>query len=514
MNTVTIPNRPFSSDIITGLMLPDGIFEATLGKQNLNAHFTNSGSSDESNVRIFFESGSHPAISVTPFTHNISTLASGSSRVLGWNADFSGVPAGTYFVSFIVETNSGTQRVIKKIFVTRVQFDSSSKTFQAETPEGLLEVRFQDLISPNNICCRKRKRRSQKDDQDAVERFNAFGELFSGHNPEFEFCPPGYLPLNLEATVTPKPPFNGQYGDLPFEDPWWKVLLCIITVILLIAAAIVAAETGGSITVTGGTGGGSGSGGSGTSGSCCGVSASGSSSSYVVAGLVAAAAAAATIAAASDVRDPVRRGQDNTLPNSGELTVAEKLKMTFVYPEPIALGKPFMAGLKWEYTRVTDKNTYTYSASDMNKNIHVLSEYKIEAPEVVRRYQKEKFEVRATFIDGEGRTLKGNQLFVQCFLSGPNGEFRKFLLQDDGVFPDRKPSDGIYTGEFDFLREEVPEGLWRYFVIAQDVNHATPDMKPEEAAQIIGGLVITHQLVITFDDDECPFVPDGHVNVI
>jgi hypothetical protein len=51
-------------------------------------------------------------------------------------------------------------------------------------------------------------------------------------------------------------------------------------------------------------------------------------------------------------------------------------------------------------------------------------------------------------------------------------------------------------------------------VIAQDVNNAQPDMSPEDAAQIIGGMVLTNQLVITFDQDECPFVPDGFVNVI
>ena len=33
-------------------------------------------------------------------------------------------------------------------------------------------------------------------------------------------------------------------------------------------------------------------------------------------------------------------------------------------------------------------------------------------------------------------------------------------------------------------------------------------------AQIIGGMVLTHQLVVTFDQDECPLVPDGHVMVV
>jgi len=78
--------------------------------------------------------------------------------------------------------------------------------------------------------------------------------------------------------------------------------------------------------------------------------------------------------------------------------------------------------------------------------------------------------------------------------------------------PDEKPGAGIYTGRRHFSQKSA--GLWRYFVLAQDVNHATPDLDPEEAAQIIGGMVLTHQLTITFDQDECPFVPDGYVMVV
>jgi hypothetical protein len=245
------------------------------------------------------------------------------------------------------------------------------------------------------------------------------------------------------------------------------------------------------------------------------VEASGGSSSYVVAGLVAAAAAAATAACASDTRDPFQRGRDNTVPAQGEVTISEKVNLAFIYPEPIALGKPFKAGLKWDYTRVTSgPASYTYSASDTNTNAHVLSNYRISAPEVIHYYQREPFLIKAEFFDKDGRQLKGNQLFVQCFLVGPNGEYRKILMQDDGIYPDEKPSDGTYTGIYHFEADKNPRGLWTYYVIAQDINNANPDMKPEEAAKIIGGIVLTHQLVITFDEDECPFVPDGHINVL
>jgi len=39
-------------------------------------------------------------------------------------------------------------------------------------------------------------------------------------------------------------------------------------------------------------------------------------------------------------------------------------------------------------------------------------------------------------------------------------------------------------------------------------------MEPEEAAKIIGGMVLTHQLTINFDAGECPLVADGHVQMV
>jgi hypothetical protein len=514
MNAVAIPNRPFSTEIITGLLLPDGLFEALLGKQRINAHFKNTDAAAANGLQIYIESVSHPGIVVTPVTHHVSQLAGGAARALSWEADFSAAPAGVHYVSFVVQDAGGKRRVIKKIFVTRTHFDAATKTFHSETPEGMLSVRFSDLIGPKDQCCGKKRNPTENNqhDRDLGSMINALGKLFQGHDPDFIACLPGYLPSSLDLVVTPTPPFPGQYGDLPFEDPWWKVILCLIAVLLLIGAAIAGAVSGGgSVTVSGGGGGGTG--GTGT-GSCCGVTASGGGSSYVVAGLVAAAAAAATAAGLSDIRDPMRRGQDNTLPLPGELTTAEKLHVDLSYPEPVALGRPFAVEADWKYTRVTTGNTYTFAAQDTTQNVHVLSSYKIQAPDVVYRYQGGSFVVRAQFFDKEGEQLRGEQLFVQCLLVGPNGEFNRFLLQDDGLSPDDKPSDGTYTGAFSFRSEKQATGLWLYYVIAQDINNAQPDMKPEEAAQIIGGMVVTHQLTIDFTGGECPFVPDGHVNVI
>jgi hypothetical protein len=470
------------------------------------------GGAPVANASVYVESVSHPGIVVTPRTYAVSNLAPDASRVLAWDANFTGVPSGVHFISFIEEDAGGRNRTIKKIFVTNVQFDPSTLIFSADTPEGTIQVRLQDLVGPKGACCPTPRDphlgRSLVGEGQIIAQV---ARLFEGHRTDFPFCMPGYLLHEFDVAITPNPPFSGQHGDLPFQDPWWKILLCIIALILLIAAAIAEAVGGsGSIRVSAGnTDTGS------PAGDCCGVRAGGGGSSYVAAGLVAAAAAVATAAALSDTRDPIRRGQDNTAPAAGELTIAERLHATITYVEPVAVGRPFKVQADWDYTRVTTGNSYTHSVSETNTNEHVLSRYLIDAPDVLPLYQQRLWEVKAQFFDDANNQLRGNELFVQCFLIGPHGEYFNFPLQDDGLNPDDKPNDGIYTGVFNFgVLEQKARGLWLYYVIAQDINSAQPGMDPEKAAQIIGGLVRTHQLTITFDGGTCPLVPDGHVNVI
>jgi hypothetical protein len=508
MISMAIPNRPFASEPFTGLMLPDGIFEVSIGMQRINVHFKNIGSSSLAGVQVYLESVSDPGIIVTPQTHFVGAVQSGIAVLKGWMADFSGATPGAHRVSFIVEGPAGRMRIIKKIFVTKISFNAAAGTFSAQTPEGVLELGILDMIRPKDRgCCKKGERQNANDDQQKPSNVLDFlKRLSSAKDPDFEFCPPGYLFQQVEIGIMPTPPFAGQYGDLPFQDPWWKIILCILAALLLIASAIAQASGGsGSITVTAG-------GGAGGAPDCCGIRASGGGSSYVAAGLAAAAAAVATVAGLSDARDPVRRGQDKTIPTQGELTVGEKLVVEFKYIEPVAIGRPFAVGVAWEYTRVTTGQSYTYSVNEVNTNIHV-STYKITAPDVVLTYKKQPFIVKATFENADGKPFMGESLFVQCFLVGPTGQWRSFTLEDHGLQPDEKPLDGIYTGSTYFVGER-DRGLWKYFVIAQDVNTAQPDMKPEDAAQIIGGMVLTHQLTIGFEGGTCDFVPDGHVNVI
>jgi hypothetical protein len=509
-----IPDRPFATENLSGLMLPDGIFVTTLGQQGINASVRNRGSSASSAATVYLESVDDPAIVFSPATYPVPSLVSGASKLLTWQADFSGAKPGKHLISFVVSSGTQTKRILARVFVTTVTFDSSTKTFTAVVPEGSLGVRFIDLVGSTMPCgcdCKTAPPPGCDPSRDVVQRV---ARAFAVQPKEgvFKLCVGGFLIHEVVVDLAPDPPYAGQYGDLPFSDPFWKIILAIIAALLAIAAAVAQALAGGGdLTVSGGTSGGGEMGNE----SCCGVQVSGGGNSYVAAGLLAAAAAVATVAALSDARDPFRRGQDNTNPAPGALTTGESLQAKISYLEPVEFGKPFAIGAKWRYTRVTTAGDLSYAVDEIQNNIHVLSSYEITAPNVVRTYEREPFVVKGVFRGPDGTVYKGDELFVQCFLIGPAGQLAKFLMEDNGLngrLGDAVALDGIYTGGYQFTEDD--RGIWTFLVIAQDINDADASMTPDEAAQIIGGMVLTHQLTINFEGGTCPYVPDGHVHVV
>ncbi|MFB3103631.1 MAG: hypothetical protein ACE1ZA_01780, partial [Pseudomonadales bacterium] len=148
-----VPNRPFATDLITGLMLPDGIFVTMLGKQYINVQIENAGPSTVQNPKLYIESVSNLGITYTPGTRYLPDLKTNAVRVEQWEADFTLCPSGTHFISFIVEDGAGTKtRMIKKVFVMGVTFDPATHTFHAETPEGVLSATFVDIVRPRRGC--------------------------------------------------------------------------------------------------------------------------------------------------------------------------------------------------------------------------------------------------------------------------------------------------------------------------------------------------------------------------
>jgi hypothetical protein len=75
--------------------------------------------------------------------------------------------------------------------------------------------------------------------------------------------------------------------------------------------------------------------------------------------------------------------------------------------DAVALGTPFEVQAAWRYERVTTGAAYTHPQTDpqtdTNANVHVLSQFKITAPDVVRTYAGERFIVSPARHDRLGR---------------------------------------------------------------------------------------------------------------
>jgi hypothetical protein len=56
-------------------------------------------------------------------------------------------------------------------------------------------------------------------------------------------------------------------------------------------------------------------------------------------------------------------------------------------------------------------------------------------------------------------------------------------------------------------------GPWYLFVFAQDVNLVAEGINPKEAAQTIGGFVLTNQLRMAFPPDPCKLVHDKAIQI-
>lgn len=50
--------------------------------------------------------------------------------------------------------------------------------------------------------------------------------------------PIAWLPISFDYRVEPNPAYTGQFGPLPYQDPWWKLVLLIIAILLAIASLI------------------------------------------------------------------------------------------------------------------------------------------------------------------------------------------------------------------------------------------------------------------------------------
>lgn len=491
---VEIPHRPYAVAPPTNLMNPDGFFVVNMGSQWIEASVTNSSNSTLKNVRVYIEGISDPGVARTPVERAAGDVPPGAAFPVRFLADFHGASPGAALVSFIIEADGfDFRRVLKKIFITRVDYHKPSKTYSVITPQGTMRVRIHNaIVGPGREPC---------DSRDA------------------------FMALMQDVTYewVPAPPYEGPRGPFPYEDPWWKIALAILAVLLLAGALLYDYFSdedldGGMVSV------------SGTfeetdpSVSCCtdiSVSAT-DEEDWIARGLYGAAGLAASAAAASDGPDIHYRGQQGTPPASGELTLSEAVRLKIDYPVAPSPGRRFPVKSTWRYVRTTTGASYALEGADDRENLHWLASYDVQAPAVHDRMSGP-LVVRGRFQKPDGTHYVGSELYVSGVLVSTDGAARWFELKDHGMELDEKANDGWYTGGHVFqprrivtgkerIAKDAP-GTWYLFVFAQDVNTVPQGTDPFDAAHTIGGFVLTSQLELQFDAP-CQLLHDAVIQVV
>ncbi|MGJ4898634.1 hypothetical protein ACQR2B_27985 [Bradyrhizobium oligotrophicum] len=478
---VEITHRPFSVEKITGLMLPDGIFDGALFYQSINCYITNTSQQDLTGVQIYMEGIGDPGIVPRSKTVQLPLLRAGESVLCSWDCDFSQSSPGKTLLSIRVQS-AGFQpaRILRKIFVSRTLYNRARGEYVCQVPEGTLRLGVIETSGP------------------PVEY-----QPGPGSEPIRKRNPGPWLIRRFTAEV--EIGFTGQYGPLAFNDPWWKIVAWIVAVIAAIVAVILASQGHG--TASGGvecdydekTG---------TRSNCRmpdGEPTTGPTETTPASIASAVASTAVTVGLADDV-DPWRRGQAATPVAQNERTLSEKLEVNLVPLDDLEAGKPFGVRCTWLYTRTTDKGVYNASGTDDKKNTHLLGSKKLIAPGRVAVSQAS-VPVKAVLTRPDGSSYRGQELYVTFIArppAGQGGEFRT-VLTDPG-------SSGEYAGAFPLdvalgqMRERHENfiGVWRLYVIAQDVNLAPQGLSPEQAAQIIGGFPIAGFSTVSISSVKCP----------
>jgi hypothetical protein len=484
---VTVHKRPFAVFPLTNVMLPDGIFDISLGVQRLTCHVTNDSANDLMNVEVYLEGLGDGGITIAAATLRLGTLQAGASVLVAWDVDFTNASPGKKLVSIRVGSDGfSVNRCLQRILVSKTTYDESIKTWRVEVPEGVLEVTGLRAIGPGPVGWDRADRKCDP----------PFGP---------------YIPTRMSIKFVPNPGYAGTHGDLPFGDPFWKVIAWIVAAIAAIVAIIAAFAGQGTASVS-------------VSGTfeeteprinCCTPPPTKRSGgiNITVADVASKVAGGAAIVGMWDDEDPFWRGQEATRPPGGLTTVWESVDVTLAYPQPPNAGLAYSVIVEWTYTRgLSDGSTLIHSVSETRHNTHVADGVTVTAPDKVA-YSDEYLCIESIFAKTGGGTFAGDDLYAVALFISPAGLTFVELLNDAGQVRDHAPNDGTYTACLELARayrehlrcELDMEGRWKVYVFAQDINGATPDQLPHIAAQSIGGFVIASPVELTFDPSlPCP----------
>lgn len=209
-------------------------------------------------------------------------LDPGATHLLFFALDTASVHSGKPDVEFILTSTGAAPDPInpmryarRQVFLAEIGYDPATGVASVRIPEGSLTLRMDAMVvdqrALKEICV---------DVRDTLLRDPGFERLLRSAGPRLGrdecakllaavcrcLCGPGpgagggdggwtricsqyglWLPLRFEYGVEVNGGYEGQFGPLAFQDPWWKVVLLIIAVVAWLVgliASIVAGATG------------------------------------------------------------------------------------------------------------------------------------------------------------------------------------------------------------------------------------------------------------------------------
>ncbi|WP_257463083.1 hypothetical protein [Archangium lipolyticum] len=209
-------------------------------------------------------------------------LVPGAARTVYFKVNVSGAAPRKHEVEFVCwnmagmqDVNNPNRRVRKHIFVSRTRIDQTTGEVVSEVQEGTLRFSLKQFAFDRETAYKGRRRLPKRPggpgrdpavreairealksildgrEVDPCEVLHLLACHCTGngrpggprdpdkpHDGRFEYDPFYAFPTRFSFSVTPRTPYTGQYGPIPYQDPWWKVLLLIIAAILLIAALL------------------------------------------------------------------------------------------------------------------------------------------------------------------------------------------------------------------------------------------------------------------------------------
>jgi hypothetical protein len=296
-----VPYRPYAVRTQDLFQMPDGIFDTLLGVYYMGVRVRNTwGESFGAHHVLSISPNGRATLAangiriIDAWTHDelarlgqvqigsgmsLAGMAPGDSRTLFFKIDVSEAAPRKYEVEFMHLDMSGTpdpmssKRLLRRnIFVSSSSLDEATGELVCQVDAGTVRLSLHQVAYDHKGFRRSRNlggcpprgtpsRQSMKELRrklqalvggriDPCELLKAIqchcrcerparpSDPLHPCDDRYTYGPFYMVPTRFSYTVEPRTPFVGQYGALPFEDPWWKVALLILAVLLLIAGAL------------------------------------------------------------------------------------------------------------------------------------------------------------------------------------------------------------------------------------------------------------------------------------